>query len=354
MPNPPLTEPGPADGPTTQTQPIVTIPDAQGHSHAKAILFGEHAVVYGAPALAVPLHGLGVQADLFEISGPESRIESQLFSGTVSTAPAGMGPVVAALEAAFAATADADGETKNGADSTNNDSESGHAHPVVELRIRSGIPHSRGLGSSAAVATAIARAVANLRGVDIDAAALHGIVQTAETVAHGRPSGIDAWAVAADWPIRFQNHSARPIEVGSPLVFVLADSGRPGSTAQAVGGVRARHDADPVRVGAMIDRLAALSEAAVDDIRAGDRVTIGHHMLEAHELLGSLGVSTPTLDSLVDAATAAGAKGAKLTGGGLGGCVLALADGDEAAEELADAMRAAGAPRTWTTEVRPT
>ena len=77
-------------------------------------------------------------------------------------------------------------------------------------------------------------------------------------------------------------------------------------------------------------------------------------MIEAHGLLGEIGVSTPTLDSLVDAATAAGARGAKLTGGGLGGCVLALADDDDSAEELAEALRKAGAPRTWTTEVRPT
>ena len=95
------------------------------------------------------------------------------------------------------------------------------------------------------------------------------------------------------------------------------------------------------------------------------RVTLDHRsaplvgdvvldLLEAHDLLGGLGVSSPTLDSLVAAATAAGARGAKLTGGGLGGCVLALADDDESAEELADALRAAGAPRTWTTEVRPT
>src|SRR5699024_8347300 len=88
--------------------------------------------------------------------------------------------------------------------------------------------------------------------------------------------------------------------------------------------------------------------------RSGDRDTIGARMLEAHDLLGGLGVSSPTLDSLVAAATAAGARGAKLTGGGLGGCVLALADDDESADELADALRAAGAPRTWTTEVRPT
>ena len=179
-------------------------------------------------------------------------------------------------------------------------------------------------------------------------------MQAAETVAHGRPSGIDAWAVAKPAPIRFQTGCAQTIDVGQRLVFVLADSGHHGSTAEAVGGVRARRDADPTRIGGMIDRLAALTDAAVDDIRSGDRATIGARMIEAHGLLGEIGVSTPTLDSLVDAATAAGARGAKLTGGGLGGCVLALADDDDSAEELAEALRKAGAPRTWTTEVRPT
>ena len=307
---------------------------SQGFAHAKAILFGEHAVVYGSPAVAVPLHGLGVQADIRRSPHQETRIESQLFSGTAQTAPEPMGPVVAGLKAALKAVDDPDAE--------------------VELLIRSAIPHSRGLGSSAAVATSVARAVANLHATVFDENTLHEIVQAAETVAHGRPSGIDAWAVAKPASIRFQTGCAQTIDVGQRLVFVLADSGHHGSTAEAVGGVRARRDADPTRIGGMIDRLAALTDAAVDDIRSGDRGAIGTLMNEAHGLLGSLGVSTPTLDSLVDAATAAGAWGAKLTGGGLGGCVLALADDDDSAEELAEALRKAGAPRTWTTEVRPT
>ena len=307
---------------------------AQGFAHAKAILFGEHAVVYGRPAVAVPLHGLGVQTDIRRSDGQETRIESQLFSGTAQTAPEPMGPVVAGLTAALGAIDDPDAE--------------------VELLIRSAIPHSRGLGSSAAVATSVARAVANLNATVFDEETLHEIVQAAETVAHGRPSGIDAWAVAKPAPIRFQTGRAETIDVGRRLVFVLADTGQHGSTAEAVGRVRARRDAEPVLIGGTIDRLAELTDAAVDDIRSGDRDTIGARMLEAHDLLGGLGVSSPTLDSLVAAATAAGARGAKLTGGGLGGCVLALADDDESAEELADALRAAGAPRTWTTEVRPT
>src|SRR5699024_2618005 len=263
----------------------------------------------------------------------ETRIESQLFSGTAQTAPEPMGPVVAGLTAALQAIGDPDAE--------------------VELLIRSAIPHSRGLASSAAVATSVARAVASLNATVFDEETLHEIVQQAETVAHGRPSGIDAWAVAKPAPIRFQTGCAATIDVGRRLVFVLADTGQHGSTAEAVGRVRARRAADPVPTGGAIDRPAETTGAAVD-VRSGDRDTIGARMLEAHDLLGGLGVSSPTLDSLVAAATAAGARGAKLTGGGLGGCVLALADDDESAEELADALRAAGAPRTWTTEVRPT
>ena len=307
---------------------------AQGFAHAKAILFGEHAVVYGSPAFAVPLHGLGVQADIRNSPGIETRIESQLFAGTAQSAPAMMGPVVAALQASLEATGEASAE--------------------VELRIRSAIPHGRGLGSSAAVATSVARAVAALRGQVIDGAALHTIVQKAETVAHGRPSGIDAWAVATPAPIRFQAGHATRIDVGRRLIFVLADSGHHGSTAEAVSGVRALRDAEPTRINAAISRLAELTESAVDDMQAGERDSIGARMLEAHSLLADIGVSTPTLDALVDAATAAGAPGAKLTGGGLGGCVLALADSDDQAEYLADSLRAAGAPRTWTTEVKAT
>lgn len=307
---------------------------AQGLAHAKAILFGEHAVVYGSPALAVPLHGLGVQTDIRHTPGEDTRIESQLYSGTTDRAPEPMGPVVAALQAALE-TIDA-------------------PSAEVELRIRSSIPHSRGLGSSAAVATSVARAVATLHGTLFDEATLHTIVQKAETVAHGRPSGIDAWTVATPAPIRFQSGHAARINVGSQLTFVLADSGHHGSTAEAVARVRALRDSEPDRINAAITRLAELTEGAVSEVAAGAGDAIGAHMLEAHQLLASIGVSTPTLNSLVSAATAAGARGAKLTGGGLGGCVLALADSTEQAEQLASALRRAGAPRTWTTEVTPT
>ncbi|QBE48144.1 mevalonate kinase [Leucobacter triazinivorans] len=305
-----------------------------GTAHAKAILFGEHAVVYGAPAIAVPLHQLEVETMIRPTPGSELRIESELFAGTASSAPEVLRPVITAVRAALGAVGAVGAEEMQ-----------------AQLRVRSAIPHGRGLGSSAAVAAAIARAAADLFGTELDADAFHEIVQRAERVAHGNPSGIDARAVSAAGPIRFHGGSARPTGVGAPLTFVLADSGVPGSTAAAVAGVRERRAADPVRMDRAISQLADIAEGSVLDLELGDRSALGSRMLEAHALLGRIGVSTVQLDALVEAARAAGAHGAKLTGGGLGGCVLALAESEAQAEHIALALRSTGAPRTWTTTV---
>src|SRR5699024_9854673 len=154
---------------------------ATGHAHAKAILLGEHAVVYGAPALAIPLHGLGVTAHVHPASTGTS-IDSELFTGPIGEAPARLQPVLTALRAAF--------------------EHQGDEMPV-DLHLRSDIPYERGLGSSAAVAAAVARAVADLTEEDLDRDELYELVQQAERVAHGNPSGLDARAVTSAGPIRF-------------------------------------------------------------------------------------------------------------------------------------------------------
>lgn len=303
-------------------------PAGTGTAHAKAILLGEHAAVYGAPALAIPLHGLGVVAAVT----PAERIsiDSELFTGVDTDAPARLWPVLTAIRAAL---------------------NQQHELTGVTVRIRSSVPYERGLGSSAAVAAAVARAVADLAGEELSAETLYAIVQEAERVAHGNPSGLDARAVTATAPIRFQRGEATPVDVGRPLVFSLADSGASGSTARAVAQVRARRDADPAAVDGVIGRIAELTEAAAADLAGGDGGALGERMTQAHELLVGLGVSDERLDALVGAAQAAGALGAKLTGGGQGGCIIALASSTEHAEDLGTALRAAGASRTWTTTV---
>lgn len=308
-----------------------------GAAHAKAILFGEHAVVYGAPAIAIPVDSLTSEAEI-ERGGTGIRIESSLYSGPIDEAPARLAPVATAIRASLERAGL--GSLARGAS----------AEGAI-VRIRSTIPHERGLGSSAAVAAAISRAAFDLAGAELDDETLFELIQTAERVAHGTPSGIDARTVAATGAIRFNRGAVAPIRIGAPLILAFADSGHPGSTAQAVGSVQALRERDPEPTDALLSRLAEIAEGSIADLAAGDLAAVGTAMSEAHEILNRVGVSSERLDALVAAAREAGAAGAKLTGGGLGGCVIAVADDAAHADRIGAAMRRVGAERTWTVEV---
>lgn len=304
-----------------------------GFSHAKAILFGEHAVVYGATAVAVPVHGLSAEARV-SAGKPGLRIDSELYAGDAEVAPRRLAPVVAAARSAFAYL--------------------GEPHPAANLLIRSAIPHERGLGSSAAVAAAVIRSIADAAGTVFDAQVSFDLVQSAERIAHGNPSGLDARAVVGARAIRFDAGVVAELDVGSELHLVIADSGTPGSTAQAVASVRRARATHREAVQPTLDRLAELASAGAEHITSGNPATVGALMNEAHDHLQQLGVSSTTLDSLVSAARSSGALGAKLTGGGLGGCIVALAPHTSAAEVIHLALARAGAARTWTTVIEST
>lgn len=301
-----------------------------GSATGKVILFGEHAVVYGQPAIAVPVAALTVQADV-TAAADVSTLDSALYTGPIADVPARLRPTAVALDAALAAL--------------------GTPDAPVFLRIRSDVPAERGVGSSAAVAAAVVGAVADLLGIRLDAERHHELVQVAERAAHGTPSGLDARAVRAPGPIWFRNGAVEPLAVASPLVFVIADTGVPGQTGDAVAAVRAQRVADPDATDRRIATLGGLADAARADLAGGDAASLGRHMTQAHAELGALGVGHPALDALADAALAAGALGAKLTGGGRGGCLIALASDADHAELLARALRDAGAADVWTTTV---
>lgn len=304
-----------------------------GRAHGKVILIGEHAVVYGAPAIVLPVTSLSVTARLEPADG-DARIVSALYEGAVVDAPTRLAPTVAAWRAAC----ERFGSTTSG----------------MSLVVESDLPPERGLGSSAAVAAAVVRATREAAGAPADAAVEHGLIQLAESVAHGNPSGVDARAVASTTPLRFERGRAREVTVASRFALVIADSGVRGRTADAVAAVRDLNERHPYTVAATVDALAGLAEEAADDLAHGDVHALGSRMRRAHELLSQLGASDPALDALVSTAHAAGSPGAKLTGGGRGGCVLALAPSPAGAGDLARALAAAGASRVWTTTVEAT
>lgn len=301
-----------------------------GRAHGKAILFGEHAVVYGAPAIAFPVNVLPVTVNA-TLTLAASTIESELYTGPLERAPRRLAPVVAAIRTALNMFA-----PKSGA----------------KIAIYSDIPYERGLGSSAAVASAIVEAVAHAAGQDPNATELFDLTQVGERVAHGNPSGMDAHAVQSTQIFRYRKPNVEPIRVGGAFYFVIADTGVPGATREAVAGVARRKAADP-RVDAAIGELARVAEESVADFEDGNLAAIGAKMNRAHGLLRTIGVSSPELDHLVDTARRAGAMGAKLTGGGIGGCILALAPTLPEAERIAGVLRGAGAKGAWATWLEP-
>ncbi|WP_333617782.1 mevalonate kinase [Dietzia sp.] len=303
-----------------------------GSAHSKAILIGEHSVVYGAPAIAIPVESLVTRA--WAVPRSEGvHIESELYTGANGHLEPVVGPVLAAINAAL--------------------EEVGLAGTGVSMRVESSVPFARGLGSSAAVGAAIARAIGDMAGRELVGEELNAVVQAAEVVAHGKPSGLDARTVVSDTPIRFEKGAFCPVEVAGEFHFVIADTGASGSTAHAVSSIREQYDAERGRVEEAIGGLAKLVEGAIADFGAHDAASLGARMSAAHEILRGLQVSTPELDSLVAEALAGGALGAKLTGSGLGGCIISLTHSAESAEALRERLAAAGAADTWHTKVEP-
>ncbi|MDF1564237.1 MAG: mevalonate kinase [Deltaproteobacteria bacterium] len=281
-----------------------------GVGHGKAILLGEHAVVEGAPALVSALpEGVIVEAGP---GAPRLEIEVPGWSMHVRNGDPGLpGEALAALCAALVE----DGLPPEALE--------------VKLSVEARIPDRAGVGSSAALAVGLARALAERaeyaplleEGAD---ARLEAIVAASEAVFHGRASGVDA-AVAVHGGVGlFQpGRGFSPLTPGVPASLVVAHTGPKPPTREAVEHVRQRCRAS-AEARRALQRLGDLAEAGEELLRAGDLRALGEAMDEAQHHLAFFDLSTPDLDAAVAAARAAGALGAKLTGAGGGGCIVAL------------------------------
>ena len=300
-----------------------------GRTVAKIILFGEHSVVYGHPAVAVPLHSLHMSATV-ERSATHtapSTLSCLDWDGALDAAPARLGSVVKAVEVATAA--------------------AGQPDTGLHVTTQSDFPPERGLGSSAAAAGAVIRAVLDAYHVPASPQQLFELTQEAERIAHGRPSGLDALTTASPSPVYFRDGTGSTLDMDLAAWIVIADSGTQGSTRETVGDVRHSYEASPDQVGPLLDQLGTIADGAAEDLRTGDVSALGEKMDDAHRLLAELGVSDDRLNAMTDAARDAGAVGAKLTGGGRGGCIIALARTADDAARIADSLTGAGASGTW-------
>jgi mevalonate kinase len=180
---------------------------------------------------------------------------------------------------------------------------------------------------------------------------ISALVFEVEKLHHGTPSGVDNTVIAYEQPVFFvKAQGMKRLSVGAPLNLVIADTGVVSSTREVVGDVRRRWQAETDRYEGLFDEIEALARLAKSAIERGDPRAIGRLMNENHELLIALQVSSSKLDTLVNEACKAGALGAKLSGAGWGGNMLALVE-RERASHVARALREAGASHTITSRI---
>jgi mevalonate kinase len=304
---------------------------ARAAAPGKVILFGEHAVVYGRPALAVPVAQVRAVATV-EPGGAALAIEAvDLRRRYDLAAAAAHDPLALAARLVIGAGLS--------------------VPPAGVVRIESTIPIASGLGSGAAVCTALVRALAAALDLELSTAEVSAMVFETETVLHGTPSGIDNTVVAFEQPVYFvRGQPPVPLRVGKPFHLLVADTGRPSPTRRAVGDVRAAYEREPARLTALFDEIAGVVDDARRRIESGQPAALGPLMTRNQALLRGLGVSSPELDDLAARAVAAGALGAKLSGAGRGGNLLALVT-PETAAAVGTALLAGGAVGVIETEI---
>ncbi|PKO17317.1 MAG: mevalonate kinase [Chloroflexi bacterium HGW-Chloroflexi-10] len=298
----------------------------------KTILVGEHAVVYGFPAIAIPVLQLITTVKVFPKIGklpddivfhaPDINLRAT-FSQLDSKHPFSI--AIRAVKTFFKLP----------------------TYPACDIHINSSIPISAGLGSSAAVAVGLIRALSNFIGANPNPETIAKLAYQVEMEYHGTPSGIDNTVIAYQKPILFQKDQPLKIIIPiNPITILIANSGVPGKTKDAVAGVRNRQTISPEIINPLLEKIGEIVNLSVTAIQNGEIEDLGMLMYENHYLLQKIGVSHEKLDLLVNTAKQNGALGAKLCGGGLGGNIIALVHPEQAAQ-IAKKLKSMGATQTY-------
>ena len=282
----------------------------------KVIILGEHAVVHGHPALAAAIdRRISIRCE--QATGP---ISLDVARWDLRVAVGDPHPLAEAL---------AELARLTGADRLG-----------LRLDADAELPPAAGLGSSAALMVAVVRALAGAAGRHLTDGEVEEIAGAGERFFHANPSGIDVALAARGGVGLFRRGAGLTPVAAAPVALAVGLSGEPRRTADMVGRVAAELARAPERTAAGLAEMGRAAELAAAEWAAGRIDEVGARLGRAHEILAGIGLSTPAIDRMVETAGAAGASGAKLTGAGGGGAVIALAPGRE--QEVVAAWRALG------------
>ncbi|APU71370.1 mevalonate kinase [Companilactobacillus crustorum] len=297
-----------------------------GKSHGKTIIMGEHAVVYGYPAFAIPLLSTPVIVKMKQ--SHENSLISKYYAGKIDQIPDALSGVKYLIDLL--------------------DKELNLQNVKYTISIDSGLPIERGMGSSAAIAAAITRAFFDFFKHELDHQTLINYVNKSETITHGKASGLDALTVSSEYPIQFgSNEAPSHFTFNSDGFIVIADSGVKGKTKETVADVRKMYESDQAKTGAYLKQLGDYASKASNYLVQGNLKQLGLVFTLANEVLTKLNLAIPKTDKLIDAANHAGSLGSKITGGGRGGCIICLARNLKNAQMIQKALTKAGAQQTW-------
>jgi len=296
-----------------------------GKSHSKIILIGEHSVVYGYPAIAIPLKKIEIECAIEEAKSNFFYDETDTLSVAIFTA-------LKYLK---------------------------KENEKIKYKITSQIPQKRGMGSSAAVSIAAIRAIFNYFGENLEDELLEKLVNTAEIVAHKTPSGLDAKTCLSDKAIRFvKNKGFSYIDLNLDAYLVIADTGIYGNTGEAIQNVKNLGDKAELslkKLGRLTDEMTRILTGNIENkeekIRREKISKIGEIMTAANTELGKLNITIEKTELFVKTAIENGAAGAKISGGGLGGCVIALAENLEIMEKVKNGFTKCGAENIWVEKI---
>jgi mevalonate kinase len=309
----------------------------EAYAPGKVILVGEHAVVYGRPAVAIPVFQVRARATVKTGDAGQGIVIVAADLGRMfATGRGAADPEVLPLEAAVLGVLH-------------------HLHLPLEhdltITVSSTIPIARGLGSGAAVATAMVKALALHFSATLSQEEVSQLVYEVERLHHGTPSGIDNTVIAYERPVYFvRGEGLETFPVGRPLQLVIADTGVVSSTKEVVEWVRTAWQRSKDKYETLFDDVGSITRAARRAMEMGDEESLGYRMDENHRLLQDVGVSSPQLDSLVEAAKGSGALGAKLSGAGRGGNMIALVT-PERRDDVERALVSEGAQSVIQTEI---